>query len=133
MFCDETLLNRLMKEYLVHIEVEDKDNSQKLTFRSSSLTVLFLAMDDFRKTMWGDRVSDDSTLEDVQSALNSLTTKFERELTTVEERDQLDEEADKAKNGAADEVHDDGDDDDAYSAQRARREPPLRIAHPGAA
>ncbi|UJR24912.1 hypothetical protein I4U23_006276 [Adineta vaga] len=113
-YCDDYLLNRLMKEYLVHIEVENKDNSHKLTFRSSLLTVLFLAIDDFRKTMSNMFVSDKSAEIDAQSVLNSLTTNFESQLMVVDQQDQLDEQ------------------EEALATLPTRQVPKLTTSYPGA-
>jgi hypothetical protein len=104
-----------MKEYLVHIETKDKDNSHEIIFRSSTLTVLFLAIDDFRKAISNAHVSDTSIITDAQSILESLSTNFESQLTTVDEQDQYDEQQEENS-----------------STSRARQEPRLKIAFPGA-
>lgn len=123
-----------MKEYLVHIEIEDKDNSHTLIFRSSALAVLFLAIDDFRNTISNIQVSDKSMVTDAQSILQSLSTNFERQLTTVEEQDQLNEgEASSImKNRVKKEIDDEQKEEDEYFAARGRQGPQLKIAFPGA-
>lgn len=136
-YCDEYLLNRLMKEYLVHIEVEDRDNVHRLTFRSSSLTVLFLAIDDFRKTISNTLVSDTSAEIDAQSVLQSLTTNMESQLMVVDQQDQLDEQEKatstrKIRQGTSSTPGDDDDEETAAAAARARQEPQLKILYPGA-
>lgn len=120
--CDNELLNRLMKEYLVHIEIKDEDNSHQVIFHSSSLTVLFLAIDDFRKVISNVVVLNKPSVEDTKSlmddaasALASLSTNFERQLTTVDEQDQFDE-----------------SEDSGLSSFTALEEPRLKIAFPGA-
>lgn len=101
-----------MKEYLVHIEIEDKNNSHTLVFRSTTLTNLFLAIDDFRNTL--SNGLDPSILNDTESALQSLTTNFESQFSLVDEDD-------------------DEDEDGASATVPKRTEPPLKIAYPGAA
>ena len=100
-----------MKEYLVHIEIEDKNSSHTLVFRSTTLTNLFLAIDDFRNTL--SNVSDRSILNDTESALQSLTTNFESQFSLVDEDDQMDE-------------------DGASATVPKRTEPLLKISYPGA-
>ncbi|CAF1034196.1 unnamed protein product [Adineta ricciae] len=136
-YCDEHLLNRLMKEYLVHIEIEDKDNAHRLTFRSSSLTVLFLAIDDFRKTMSNTLASDKSADIDAESVLQSLTTNLESQLMVVDQQDQLDEQEKasstrKTHQGKNSTPGDDDDEEASAAALRARQEPQLKILYPGA-
>jgi len=116
--CDSQLLNRLMKEYLVHIEMNDNDKSHKLIFHSSTLTVLFLALDDFRKAISSYQGSDTSLLQDTQSLLRSLSVNFESQVTTVDEKDQFNDEA-----SASPTMKNPEDDNE---------EPKLKIAFPGA-
>jgi len=125
-----------MKEYLVHIEIEDKDNSHKLIFRSSTLTVLFLAIDDFRKAITNVRVSDTSTIIDAQSVLESLSVNFESQLTTVDEQDQFDEQEKASPTMKNRQMQNDDNDDEQqeeqFFASRGRQEPQLKISYPGA-
>ena len=101
-----------MKEYLVHIEIEDKDHSHNLIFRSSALAVLFLAIDDERNAISNVDVSDSSTTTDAQWTLQSMTNDFDRQLTTVDEQDQLNEPEE--------------------ASSIIRQEPLLKISYPGA-
>ena len=78
-------LNHLIKRYLVHIEIEDKDQSHMLVFRSTDLVILFLPMNDFRNTLSTVHGSDLWTLTDTEAALQSLSTSFARQVTTVDE------------------------------------------------
>ena len=112
-----------MKEYLVHIEVEDKDNVHRLTFRSSSLTVLFLAIDDFRKIMSNTLASDKSADIDAQSVLQSLTTNLESQLMVVDQQDQLDEQEKASSTGRTHQGKNSttGDDDDEEASAAALR------------
>ena len=125
-----------MKEYLVHIEIEDKDQSHSLIFRSSTLTVLYLAIDDFRKAISNVHVPDRSTMNNVQWALTNLTENFERQLTTVEEKDQFDEEekaSQSVKNRKMKKDNEDDEEDEEPVFQPAGRpEPALKISYPGA-
>jgi DNA-binding transcriptional regulator GbsR (MarR family) len=122
-----------MKEYLVDIEIEDKDNSHEFIFRSSTLTVLFLAMDDFRKAITNVYGSDTSLITDTKSMLKSISNNFERQLTTVDEQDQVNEE-EKALPTTNKDNEDDDDEqqDDNPSTLRGRNEPALKISFPGA-
>lgn len=127
MFYDEVLLNRLMKEYLVHIEIEEKDHSHTLVFRSTTLTNLFLAIDDFRNSLLN--VSDQSFLNDTASALQSLTTNFEIQLSL--EDDNEEKTVPRRTQQHADD--DEEEEDDGTTATVPKRsEPPLKIAYPGA-
>ena len=134
--CDESLLNRLMKEYLVHIEIEDKDQSHMLVFRSTALAILFLAIDDFRNTLSSVHGSDPSILNDTESALQSLSTNFARQVTTVDEGDQSDEEKEtttKAKyKGPKQELDHNEVEDEPAATTPKRSEPALKISFPGA-
>lgn len=125
-----------MKEYLVHIEIEDKDKSHELIFRSSTLTVLFLAIDDFRKAISNIHVSDTSIIKDAQSILESLSTNFERQLTTVNAQDQYDEEEKASPTMKTKQIKKDNEDDEQqeenFFASHARQGPQLKIAFPGA-
>jgi len=125
-----------MKEYLVHIEIEDKDKSHELIFRSSTLTVLFLAIDDFRKAISNIHVSDTSIITDAQSILESLSTNFERQLTTVNAQDQYDEEEKASPTMKKNQITKDNDDDEEreqnFFASRGRQDPQLKITFPGA-
>ncbi|CAF1457543.1 unnamed protein product [Adineta steineri] len=132
--CDDHLLNRLMKEYLVHIEIEDKDYSHKLIFRSSKLTVLYLAIDDFQKTISNEYESDTSTIIAAQSLLKSMSTNFESQLQTVDEQDQFDEQ-EKASPTIKSQINkndNSNNDDENLLPYRERQEPPLTIPFPGA-
>lgn len=123
-----------MKEYLVHIEIEDKPNSHELIFHSSTLTVLFLAIDDFRKAISNVQVYNTKIITDAQSILESLSNNFESQLTTVDEQDQHDEEI-KNKQTKKDNNNDDDEEEQqekqAFVSHR-RQEPQLKIAFPGA-
>jgi hypothetical protein len=114
-----------MKEYLVHIEIEDKDQSHTLIFHSSTLTVLFLAIDDFRKAISNVHVSDPSMINDTNQALGSISTKFEIEFTTVDEEDRLEEE--EKNNDDEDEQQEENS-----VASRIREPPAIKTAIPGA-
>jgi hypothetical protein len=125
-----------MKEYLVHIEIEDKDDPPKLIFRSSTLTVLFLAIDDFRKVISNFPASDRSIIIDAQSVLESLSNNFESLLTTVDEQDQFDEQQKASPFMKNVKVKKDNDNDEqqeeGFAALRGRQDPQLKIAFPGA-
>jgi len=118
-----------MKEYLVHIEIEDKDKSHELIFRSSTLTVLFLAIDDFRKAT--------SIVTDAESILESLSKNFESEFTTVDDKDQFDEEDKSSPTTNNKQTTNDNDDneheEDQFFPSRVRQDPQLKISFPGAA
>jgi hypothetical protein len=124
-----------MKEYLVHIEIEDKDNSHKLIFRSSTLTVLFLAIDDFRKAISNVLASDTSIMIDAQTVLETMSNNFERQLTTVDEQDQFDEQQKASPimqnfKAQKDNVNDEQQEENSFA--RGIQEPQLKIAFPGA-
>ena len=122
-----------MNEYLVHIENEDKDDSQNLVFRSSRLVNLYLAIDSFCQAISANPVSDPSMIADARSVLRSLSNIFEREVSVVDEQDQFDEQEKDASGGKTRSVNDDREqaDRDSFSA-RGRQEPQLKIAYPGA-
>jgi hypothetical protein len=123
--CDDELINRLMKEYLVHIEIEDKDQSHTLIFHSSTLTVLFLAIDDFRKAISNVHVSDTSMINNTKGVLENLSKKFESQMTIVNEKDQLDEQE-------KDNEDDDEQQDKDSFVSRIREPPPIKIDIPNA-
>lgn len=112
-----------MKEYLVHIEIEDKSNSHELKFYSTTLTVLFLAIDDFRKAISNVHAYNTSMVTDAQSILESLSNNFESQLSTVDELDQYNEQIKKDDND---------EDEEQISNSGIRQEPPLKIDFPGA-
>ncbi|CAF3627836.1 unnamed protein product [Rotaria socialis] len=123
--CDNELLNRLMKEYLVHIEIEDKAQSHMLVFHSTTLTVLFLAIDDFRKAISNVLVSDESIITETETALESLTNNFEQHFTTVDEQDRRNEEIRQDNN-------DNQQQKQSGFPSYSRQEPQLKIPFPGA-
>ena len=127
-----------MKEYLVHIEIEDKETSHKLIFRSSTLTVLFLAIDDFRKTISNIPASDTSMITDTQDVLRTLSNNFESQWKTVDEQDRMDEQQQtasptmKERKTKKDEEDDEQQRDESGYANRVGKEPRLKISYPGA-
>lgn len=125
-----------MKEYLVHIEIEDTNDLHKLIFHSSLLTVLFLAIDDFRKVICNVHESDDFIIAKTRTALQDLSENFEHQLSIVDEQDQLDEQEKtlpivQNKKSAKDNS-DDEQQDESNLYSRRRAEPNLKIPFPGA-
>lgn len=132
-----------MKEYLVHIEIKDNAESHVLTFHSSTLTVLFLAIDDFRKAISNVLMSDKSIIKDTQLALTSISDNFQRQLTTVDEQDRLNEQGEQLPvmkgSNIKKEINNNNEDDDDDELQEEnflsspiKQEPQLKIAYPGA-
>jgi hypothetical protein len=124
-----------MKEYLVHIEIEDKDQLHTLKFHSSTLTVLFLAIDDFRKAISNVHVADTSMMHDTQGILESLSENFQRQKTVVEEQDQSDEDDKDLSTMENIKIKDNEDDElqeENSLAYRPTQEPSYKTTIPGA-
>jgi Asp-tRNA(Asn)/Glu-tRNA(Gln) amidotransferase C subunit len=129
-----------MKEYVVHIDVKQDERSCQIVFHSLSLTVLFLAIDDFVKSTTHQNKIDMSVLTNAYTVLESLSNTFESELTIVDEQNQIDQQqrdpTNNNNNSRSSKLHDDRmaehREDSDHRCFRARQEPALRIAYPGA-
>ena len=122
-----------MKEYLVHIEIDDKDQTHKLIFRSSTLAVAFMAIDDFLKAVSTVVGSDRSIIMNTQSVLDSLSSNFERQLITVDEQDQFDEQEEVSSKIKSQTMENNNNEQQSeLLSSLARQEPQLKVTYPGA-
>lgn len=121
-----------MREYVVHIDVQEKDQSHEIIFHSLSLTVLYLAIDDFVKSSSELDQSQSPMVTDAKSVLQSLSKKFESELSIVNEQDQIDEEEKVSSSTRKSSQKTDEDEMESAAVHRTRKEPSLKIAYPGA-
>ena len=76
-----------MREYVVHIDVECSDQLDKIIFHSLTLTVLYLAIDDFVKSTSSVGQPNSVMFEDAQSVLRSLSLTFEQEWVDFDQDD----------------------------------------------
>lgn len=122
----EDLINRLMKEYLVHIDLETDDHSYQINFHSLTLTVLYLAIDNFDKYISTHEYNDPTILDGTRRELANLSDLYERELSIINEQDPITKEESAQDN--TDVVQDDSDEE----VFTGRQDPPLTIDFPGA-
>lgn len=109
-----------MKEFVVHIDVREETNCYRISLQSSDVITLYLAMDELQQFV-STNVVDPSMSRQVSSELMNLSAAFERELSIVDE-----------KNPIRDEKRTRSDEEVEQNEFRARREPSLTTAFPGA-
>lgn len=117
---DDEVLNRLMKEFVVHIDVREETHCYRISLQSSDVMTLYLAMDELQQFV-STNVVDPSMSRQVSSELMNLSAAFERELSIVDE-----------KNSIGDEQRTSNDEEVDQQKFRARCEPSLTTALPGA-